>query len=319
MLNPIFQFARRFSFQLVQWHARLRLEMRDLAELVLLPGLVVVLPWAYCFRVFRWVATWPWLYRAQCDASLAQAQQLGFAPDPIAWKAQRRLVTLVDHADLYLAVTRSPGWMRIHLTVAGQWPAPDTAALLCTFHWGAGMWGLVHAAHHGLRPHALVAPMHSSVFAGRFVLRHYAMARTHRVGKVLRQATLDVSESLRPVVRCLNTQGQVLAAVDVPADQAAASHTITLLGRPARLPKALFRIAAEKGTPVFVYTTGFDLRTGQRSLTVQQIENTATSAAGASDSAGALIQAVFTCLDKAILKEPSLWHFWSEAPRFFKD
>jgi len=309
--------------RLARWQARLCVELRDFAELVLLPGLAVLLPWSLCFRVFRVIATWSWLYRAQCDASLYQAQQLGFAPDAEAWKAERRLVTLVDHADLYLVMTRSHRWMQHHLTVTGEWPAPTLSALLCTFHWGAGMWGLVHAAHHGLRPFALVAPVHGSAFAGRFVLRHYAIQRTCKVAQVLQQATLDVTQSLRPVVRCLNAQGQVLAAVDVPADQAAAAQTITLLDRPAQLPKALFRIAAEKGTPVFVYITGFDLRTGQRSLSVQQIENqTAVGADVVSTSTSAdpsaLIQAVFTCLDKVIRHEPSLWHFWTEAPRFFK-
>ena len=44
---------------------RLRTELRDLLELVLLPGLAAVLPWPLCFRLFRWLACAArWLMRA---------------------------------------------------------------------------------------------------------------------------------------------------------------------------------------------------------------------------------------------------------------
>lgn len=288
---------------------RLRQELKDLLELVVLPGMAAVLPWPVCFNLFKRFARWHWLYRAQADAGAYQAAQLGFAADQEAWKAERRLVTLVDHADLYLALTRSNRWMHRHLRVSGEWPAPDKAALLCTFHWGAGMWGLIHAASHGIHPHALVASVQGSAFAGRFVLGHYARQRTAKVAKVLGQPTLDVTQSLRPVVRTLNQGGQILAAVDVPPDEAAAAEIVSLLNRQIRVPKALLRTASEKQTPVYVYVTGFDLTTGQRSLQITPMPHHGDSTALARD--------VFALLDTAIAAQPSLWHFWSELPRFW--
>lgn len=102
--------------------ARLKLEARDLVELVLAPGLAALLPWPISFAIFKRLARWRLLYRSQCDSALAQARARGWVEDEADWLLKRRLVTLVDHSDFYLARTRGSGWMRRHLAVDGQWP-----------------------------------------------------------------------------------------------------------------------------------------------------------------------------------------------------
>ena len=52
---------------------RLRVELRDVLELVLLPGLAVLLPWDACFALFRRMARWEWLYRESCEEALDEA------------------------------------------------------------------------------------------------------------------------------------------------------------------------------------------------------------------------------------------------------
>ena len=78
---------------------RLRHEARDLLELVLLPGLAAVLPWRWCFGLFKWIARKPFLYREAVGRALAEARERGWAGDEGDWLARRRLVTLIDHAD----------------------------------------------------------------------------------------------------------------------------------------------------------------------------------------------------------------------------
>jgi len=125
--------------------SRLANEARDLLELVLLPGIAALLPWRLCFRLFRWLCGRDFLYRASCNEALAQARARGWVRgDAGEWLRTRRLVTLIDHADFYLARSRSDRWMARHLSVQGEWPSPAQPAILCTFHWGAGMWGLRH-------------------------------------------------------------------------------------------------------------------------------------------------------------------------------
>lgn len=295
-------------------HQRLRTELRDLVELVLAPGLAALLPWRWCFRLFKLLARMPWLYRSACLQALSHAKALGQVAEggEARWLATRRLVTLVDHADHYLAVTRSDAFMQRHLLVRGQWPDPAQPGVCATFHWGAGMWGLRHAAAHGLHAHALVAAMEGMPFAGRSVLRRYAMARTRSVGRALGRAPLVVSGSLRPVVQALRRNEQVFAAVDVPADQVDASVPVVLRGMCARVPKGLLRLAADMRVPVTVYVTGFDVHTGQRLLDIVQMP--LPSADGGVQE---LADAVFQHLEASLARDNAFWHFWGEAPRFF--
>lgn len=146
---------------------RLWCEGRDLLELVLIPGLAAVLPWTFCFRIFRRLARWQWLYREACEADWRQAHAKGFAQDRLHWLWERKLVQLVDHADHYLHRTRSDAWMRRHLQVRGDWMEHGRPSFLFTFHWGAGMWGLRHARQAGLSVHALSAPAENASFHGQ--------------------------------------------------------------------------------------------------------------------------------------------------------
>lgn len=289
---------------------QLRTEARDLLELVLLPGLATLLPWPLCFRLFRRLARCRWLYQQSCENALRHARSRGWAVDEADWLHKRRLITLVDHADLYLGRTRKNDWMNDHLRVEGSWPAAGVAGILCTFHWGAGMWGLRHAQQQGLSAHALVAALSGAHFEGRAVLHRYAKARTSEVARALGCPTLDISASLRPAVRALRNNEQVLAAIDVPADQVAASEPIELLGMPALVPKALLRVAVEQKIPLTVYLTGLRFSDGQRLLRIRQF--------GVYEDLGALTRDVFHELDVAIQEEPAAWHFWSEADRFFR-
>ena len=292
--------------------SRWRPHLREALELVLLPGLAAVLPWGWCFRVFCWLAhRCQWLYREPCERALHEVQARGWVTPAQAprWLAQRRLVTLIDNADLYLAATRSNRWMQRHMQVQGQWPTVGQAGILATFHWGAGMWGLRHAQQAGLVPHALVAALNGAHFAGHPVLHRYAQARTAYVAKALGCPTLDVSSSLRPAVRALRDHEQVLAAIDVPSDQVAASVPVQIAGMAAQVPKALLRLAVEQKVPVTVYLTGIDMDTGQRTLRIVPLP--------VQKDLDTLVAAVFSYLSEAIQQDSAAWHFWSEAPRFF--
>jgi lauroyl/myristoyl acyltransferase len=289
--------------------SRVHREARDLWELVLLPALAALLPWTIAFRLLRRLARLLRPYEEATAAAHAQARARGWVGDAAHWLLVRRLVTAVDHADLYLARTRSDAWMSRYMDVEGVWPAAGTPGLICTFHWGAGMWGLRHARASGLKAHALVAPLQGAHFAGRCVLLAYARARTAEVARALGCATLDTSASLRPVLKALRDGDQVLAAVDVPSDQVSASEEIDLLGMRARVPRGLLRVAVDQQVPVTEYLTGLNVETGRRFLRIHQL--------GVHGNLDALIAAVFGFLDGAIREDPPAWHFWSEFDRFF--
>ena len=292
-----------------RWIQRIRVEARDLFELVALPALAAFLPWNLAFRVLRRMALLIRPYGEATEVALAQASARGWSGDIAHWALVRRLVTLVDHADLYLARTRSDAWLARYVDVQGEWPAAGKAGLICTFHLGAGMWGLRHARASGLKAHAIVAPLEGAHFAGRTVLLGYARARTAEVARSLGCPTLDMSVSLRPVLQALRRGEQVVAAIDVPADQVSASEEISLLGQRARVPRGLLRLAVDQRLPVTVYLTGLQVGSGRRTLQIHRL--------GVRDDLGQLIAEVFAFLDQAIRDDPPAWHFWGEAERIF--
>lgn len=289
---------------------RLRVELHDLLELVLLPGLAAVLPWPWCFSVFRRVARCEWLYRDACETALLQARKRGWGgEDERHWLWQRRLVTLVDHADHYLGLFRSDRWMGRYLQVQGSWPAVGHAAMLMTFHWGAGYWGLRHAAAHGLRPHALVASLNTASYQGRAVLSAYARARNANVAATLRAPVIDVARQLKQVLTALRQKELLLGVMDVPADDALASVGVQILGMSARVPSGLFRLVSEHQVPVTLYVTGIDTQTGMRSLHIRQVKTGMSMAA--------LVANVFGDLECLIAQSAPSWHFWGISERFF--
>lgn len=289
---------------------RLRTEWRDVLELVLLPGLAALLPWTWCFALFKRLARWRWLYRAPCDEALRQARRRGWAGDDEAhWLWVRRLVTLVDHADHYLGLWRGNGWMQRHLQVQGAWPVPQQGVLLLTFHWGAGYWGLRHAAAQGLRPHALVASLDTHAYQGRTVMRWYARSRNAHVARVLGARTIDVALHLKQVIRALRDGHALLGVVDVPADAAKASMPIDLLGMKASVPRGLLRLAVDQQVPVVMYVTGLNTADGQRFLRIKPI--------GVASTVEALAASVYGELEQLIAQEAPAWHFWAIAERFF--
>lgn len=289
---------------------RLRRELRDLVEVVLVPAIAAVLPWAVTFAIFKRLARWRRLYFVPSERALSEAQERGWAEQPRDWLRRRKLITIVDHADHYLARTRSDRWLDRYLDVQGQWPTPGRAAIVLTFHWGAGMWGLRSAARAGLRIHPLVAAANGAHFAGRTVLHRYVKARNRTVVQALKCPVIDVSAGMRQALRVLHNKEQLLAVVDVPADQVAASQPVEILGMPARLPTGLLRLAVEREIPVCVYVTGIHMDTGQRFLRIRQL--------GVPANLDALLAELAAELDSLIRENPPAWHFWSEAQRFFR-
>ena len=288
---------------------RVQREARDLLEVVLLPGLAAVLPWRVCFLLFKWLSHWRFLYREPCERALLEATKRGWVEKPAEWLDTRRLITLIDHADHYLTRTRSDKWMQRNLEVEGAWPPADSPALCLTFHWGAGMWALRHASASGLKGHMLVAPVNGKHFEDRWVLHRYNKARTRSIALALKRPTIDVAVSLRPVLRALRAKEQVIAVIDVPADQVSASQAVSLLGMTAKVPTALLRLAVDQATPVSVFLTGIRMTDGTRFLRIFQI--------GVHGDLDSLVGTVFRTLENAIQEAPAAWHFWSESERFF--
>jgi hypothetical protein len=285
-----------------------RLQLQDALELFVLPALAAVLPWRMSFALYKRLAHWPSLYRQATDAAWPWVQRQLPLVNEAQWRWERRLLTLVDHADWVLSKTRTRRWLQKHVLVQGQWPSPQSTQVICTFHWGAGMWTLQSMRDAGLQVHALAASLQGDQFKGRPVLHAYARLRTAQVVRTLGYPTVDVTASMRPVLQAIKDQDSLLGVVDVPADNFASAVDVQLLGQSARVPRGLLRLAADRQLPVTVFLAGLDFDTGQRHWQIHSL--------GVSQDAADLFKTVFQFLDQAILESPSAWHLWAEMPRF---
>lgn len=289
----------------IQWWS---LQLQDALELFVLPALAAVLPWSVCFALYKRLAHWPSLYRAATDGAWPRVRRQLPQVHEAQWRWERRLLTLVDHADLVLSKTRSRRWLQKNVHVQGQWPSPYSTQVICTFHWGAGMWTLQALRDAGLQVHALAASLQGDQFKGRPVLHAYARLRTAQVVKALGHPTVDVTASMRPVLQAIKNQHSLLGVVDVPADNFGSAVDVQLLGQSARVPRGLLRLAADRQLPVTVFLAGLDFKTGQRHWQIHSL--------GVSQDATVLFKTVFQFLDQSIRESPSAWHLWAEMPRF---
>ena len=267
-------------------------------------------PWRWCYRVFMLLSRWGWLYRADGVARCDQAQRRGWANDPAGFLRRWRLMSMVDHADFYLAISRSDRWMRRHMDVEGHWPEPGKAAILCTFHWGAGMWALRHLGASGLRAHALVGPQRPDMFPGHRLRYEYYRMRNIAVRNALRTEPLDITGSLRPMLKALRAGEQIAAAVDVPTYLSSSSQAIPFLGARARFPRGLFRLAVDRGAPVTIFVSGIRFGDGRRFVRLYQL--------GVEQDVDALMAKVYAYLEALIREEPAAWHFWRISESFFE-
>lgn len=304
------------------WRAgsvRLRKEWKAAVELVLLPGLAIVLPWPVCFRLYRWWCSRFDVYEEASRAALQCARARTVVTDERAWLLERRLVTLVDHADLYLSRFRSNKWLAKHVQVEGNWPAANEKALILTYHWGAGMWALRHAAQQARHNHMMLAV---GADQGASIANMYLRARLKEVEAATGRPVVSVEVSphthtaprkkrvdFSRIHAVWDKNEQLLAVIDVPPDQVGRSVAVSVNGLAAKAPILLFEMCVVRQVPLWVFWMDFDLETGRRRLTIKGL--------GTENDPRKLVDATFDQLSELLRTRPASWHFWSIADRYY--
>lgn len=283
--------------------------LRSALELVLLPALVALLPWALGYRLARALGRCRWLYRGTVDATTAAAVDFGFAPDPVAFARANRALRLIDHADLYRSRWRRRPLRADRLERHGAWPARSGPLLAITFHWGAGLFAIRDLAATGHRLACLSTRFDASHVDGMSVPLRYGLARLAEVERVAGARLIYQGDGARAFLRALERGESLLSLMDVPPDEVGGAMPVRLLGRPARLPAGLVKLAAHVDLPVVLFAMDVDLASGRRRLYVSPPFRVVDR--------GAAMQQAADTLDALIRRHPAAWHFWAQAPGFF--
>lgn len=252
----------------------LRLELRALLELFLIPAVAALLPWPIGFRWLRLCSRFSWLYRNEWRAALAQARDYMDLGDEDIWARQFRLGRLVDHADLYLSMTRSDRWMMRYVDGWNVWPRAENGVVVLLYHWCPGFWVLRAMRHQGATVSALIAPLTRRSMGEARLAYGYGRLRMREIVRVNARPLVYPEGAIRRMIKVLksNTAGGEKAWVcgmpDVPPSAADPGEPVDTFGRCGYFSTGLISIARLSGVPVVSAHMGLELRHGRRDLTV---------------------------------------------------
>lgn len=248
--------------------ASLRLEIRALLELYLIPGLAALMPWGLGFRWLRFSSRLAWLYRSEWQAALAQARQFVQTGDEALWARQFRLVRLVDHADYWTSRTRSRRWLRRHMDVSTPWPTLDTPAVGVFFHVCPGLWAMRSLREQGVNASVLAGHYSKRSMGGAWLAFAYGVLRLKELQRVSGGPLIFSPGTVKKSLAIIEGGGWIAGTPDVPPTETALGTPVTLFDRPAHFAEGLLVIARRARVPIVIFTLGLDLRTGRRQLEV---------------------------------------------------
>jgi len=264
-------------------------------------------PWRAGFAWLRLCSRLP-LYDERVGPALAGAERLSLAPDPVAFRRRQRLYLLLEHADLFLSLTRSRHWFARHVRTEGRWPPAPFVAVF--FHYGTGLWSLRDLAGEAGPAHFLSAPVDYAAARGRPLRRAYARLRLREVARAGRAPVLHTGGSARRMAAILaRGTDVVVVGGDVPPGATHGTGPVRLFERGAALAQGLAQLAQASGAPLVVFSEQLEGR--ERTLRIDPPLDV-------HEVAGA-VQELAARLEARVRADPAAWHFWPQLSDYFSD
>jgi lauroyl/myristoyl acyltransferase len=280
-----------------QW----RMAARDAAELFFWPMLAALLPWAAGFRLIRCLARRAWFYEADARAALQIARTRLAVNDERDWITRYCFMRMMDHADLYLSLTRSRAWLEKHLIRHGAWPQ-QKPFIGMTFHWGGGMLAL-RSMQYATGPFAGVAiAQDKSAYRGRPLLYAYVRLRNFETARAIGGGLSFTGSAARKFVGALRGGVSICGLFDVPPAPNVKFRAVKFLGARALFPTGAVRLALAHRAPLVIFRCMVDPVSGKREI---WIESPALDV-----SEAALMERAVKSLEEAVRTQPSAWHMW---------
>jgi len=267
-------------------------ELACLWEYWFLPAAVALLPYRAGVALARWCARTLPLYDANARAGLAQYRATRPLGDAQRWLTDFRFTQLIDHADLFWALTRRERFLLSRLDAPPL--AGGAPLVVISMHYGQGLWLLPWLRAAGVPARFLALRIDAAAFDSRLQYL-YARLRMRTVQRLAGAPVIYTGGARGEIAATLSRRGAVYGLVDVPAASPADANA-TLFGAPVFWPPGLLDAARAAGAAVLLLTArcGAD---GRRHVVAQRPP--VLDVAAIASTFGALI-------DEA----PGAWHFW---------
>jgi hypothetical protein len=278
---------------------RLGAEWRDFVELWFWPLVVALLPYRLGIALARLLSRRLALYEDAAREAVVHWRDVMPGGDERAWLAAYRFAKLVDHADLYWALTRSDAFL-LSRFVQSREPVVPPPLVLLSFHYGQGLWLMRWLRQAGVHPRFLSVP---SVREGAdsTLMFLYGRVRIRVVERLAGAEPIFLGGARRAIEDALRARQTVYALVDVPARNAAAqAGNCTVLGRAVTLPTGVIE-AAKAANAGAVVLTARVLADGRRAVDAESID----------DAASLSIERLGATLTRRLEIDSAAWHFWN--------
>jgi len=277
------------------------------------PAIAAALPSRERFRLLAHVAGSDRVVFPEEAAAYALAMRFGYArlpetgsdrADEATWRRAWRLVQLVDHADLFVALTRGRRWFSGQADVRGNWPATGPF-LAVTFHWGAGLGSLGHLANAGHRAHFLSGRFGEADFGNDSWRMRYVRLRIRAIESATGVPVIYTGGASSQIADAFSRGTSVVALCDVPVPAGRSAIAAPRNGLLLRMPLGLARIACARRIPVVSFVAGVDRATGRRHLEID--------VARVFSEPMSLAEVLADRLESHLEHDAAAWHMWPHA------
>lgn len=273
-------------------------ELVCLWEFWLLPLAVAILPYRAGIALARWCASTLPLYDELARAGLAHYRAARPRGDAKRWLTEFRFTQLIDHADLFWALTRSERFLLSRLDTP---PRPGALPLMViSMHFGQGLWLLPWLRAGGTPARFLSVRFDATTFESR-VHYLYARLRMRIVERLAGVPAIYTGGARGEIAATLSQKGAVYGLIDVPTGAPAAPNG-TLFGTPVFWPPGLVDAARGAGVDTLLLTAHCEAD-GRRRVKAERI---------AAADLGDIASRFSARIDAA----PGAWHFWHFLPDF---
>ena len=273
-------------------------ELLCLWEFWLVPLAVALIPYRAGIALARWCAAHLPLYDDRARAGLAHYRAARPRGDARQFLTEFRFTQLIDHADLFWALTRSERFLLSRLDAPPRPAAPPL--MVIGMHFGQGLWLLPWLRACGTPARFLSVRFDAIAFDSRLRFL-YARLRMRVVEKLAGAPAIYTGGARGEIAATLMQHGSVYGLIDVPTRSPSAANGL-LFGAPVFWPSGLVDTARAAGADLLLLTSQCEPN-GRRSVIAERI------AAGDVD-------VVTSAFGARIDAAPGAWHVWHVLPDF---